>query len=184
MAKRTPSSNYDDPTQFMRPATHPTALRVQQAGRDLGLDIAVVEFEQSTRSAAEAARAIDCAVGQIVKSLAFTVAGNMVICLVSGSNRLDERALAAWAGVGRKQVKRADAGTTRAATGYAIGGVAPFGYPRPLPVLCDQDLLEYGIVWAAAGTPNAVFSLSPHALVKVTGAEVLRLASGEADRRP
>ncbi len=160
----------------MHSATHPTALRVQEVGRALGLDIAVLEFDVSTRTAEDAAAAVGCTVGQIVKSLVFTVAGNPVICLVSGSNRLDERKLAEWAGVGRKQVGRADAEVARAATGYAIGGVAPFGYPQPLPVLCDEDLLRYDVIWAAAGTPNAVFETTPAALVTATSATVVQLA--------
>ena len=158
-------------------AAHPTALRIQNVGRALGLDITVLEFNVSTRTAEEAAAAVGCSVGQIVKSLVFTVAGNPVICLVSGNNRLDERKLAAWAGVGRKQVQRADADTVRSATGYAIGGVAPFGYPQPLPMLCDEDLLGYDVVWAAAGTPNAVFEITPQALVCATGAIVAPLAA-------
>lgn len=161
----------------MHPATHPTALRVQEAGRQLGLDITVLEFEAPTRTAADAAAAVGCTVGQIVKSLVFLVAGRPVVCLVSGANRLDETRLAAWAGVNRETVRRADAESARAATGYAIGGVAPFGYPRPLPVLCDADLLQYEVVWAAAGTPHAVFAVSPQALVAAIGAQVLPLAS-------
>ncbi|MCO6450838.1 MAG: YbaK/EbsC family protein [Caldilineales bacterium] len=164
----------------MRPAAHPTALRVQDAGRALGLNIDVVEFTETTRTAEDAAAAVGCMVGQIVKSLVFVVAGEPVICLVSGSNRLDERKLAGWAQVGRKQVQRADAEIVRASTGYAIGGVAPFGYPAPLPVLCDADLLQYEVVWAAAGTPNAVFEVRPEALVKVTGAVVLDLVQASA----
>ncbi|NUQ36364.1 MAG: YbaK/EbsC family protein [Caldilineales bacterium] len=164
----------------MQPATHPTAQRVQAAATVLGLDVQIVEFSETTRTAADAAAAAGCTVGQIVKSLVFVVAGQPVICLVSGSNRLDERKLAAWAGVSRKQVQRAEAETVRAATGYAIGGVAPFGYPAPLPVLCDADLLPYDIVWAAAGTPNAVFAVKPSALVAATSAQVtdLRAADG------
>ncbi|MCP4164515.1 MAG: YbaK/EbsC family protein [Chloroflexi bacterium] len=160
----------------MQPTNHPTALRVQAAGQDMGLDIIVVEFEESTRTAEDAAAAVGCKVGQIVKSLVFNVASDPVICLVSGSNRLDDRKLAGWAGVGRKKVKRASADEVRAATGYAIGGVAPFGYRQPLPVLCDADLLQYAIIWAAAGTPKAVFQITPQALVEATEATVLALA--------
>lgn len=160
----------------MRPATHPTALRVQEAGRRLGLDIVVLEFEAPTRTAADAAAAVGCTVGQIVKSLVFLLAGQPVVCLVSGTNRLDEAKLAAWAGLSREAVHRADAESVRAATGYAIGGVAPFGYPQRVPVLCDADLLQYEVVWAAAGTPHAVFAVSPQALVAAVGAQVLPLA--------
>ncbi len=160
----------------MHPATHPTALRVQEAGRALGLDIEVVEFDASTRTAEDAAAAVGCQVGQIVKSLVFLVAGKPVICLVSGSNRLDERLLAHWASVGRKQVQRADAEVVRSATGYAIGGVAPFGYPEALVVLFDEDFLTYEVIWAAAGTPNAVFRTTPQALAAATQAVVTKLA--------
>ncbi len=160
----------------MHPATHPTALRVQDAGRALGLDIDVLEFDASTRTAEDAAAAVGCQVGQIVKSLVFLVARKLVICLVSGSNRVDERKLAGWAGVGRKQVQRAGAEAARAVTGYAIGGIAPFGYPEPLDVLFDQDLLQYEVIWAAAGTPNAVFGVTPQALATATKAFVQNLA--------
>ncbi len=160
----------------MRPATHPTALRVQEEGRRLGLAVTVVEFEVPTRTAVDAAAAVGSSVGQIVKSLVFLVAGQPVVCLVAGNNRLDEGKLAAWAGVERAAVARADAEKVRAATGYAIGGVAPFGYPRPLTVLCDADLLQYEVVWAAAGTPHAVFAVHPCDLVRAIGAQVLVLA--------
>jgi prolyl-tRNA editing enzyme YbaK/EbsC (Cys-tRNA(Pro) deacylase) len=149
---------------------------VQDEGRRLGLAITVVEFEAPTRTAADAAAAVGSTVGQIVKSLVFLVAGQPVVCLVAGSHRLDEGKLAAWAGVDRSAVARADAESVRAATGYAIGGVAPFGYPQPLPVLCDADLLQYPVVWAAAGTPHAVFAVRPHDLVSAIGAQVLVLA--------
>ncbi len=154
----------------MHPTTHPTALRIQQHGRDLGLNITVVEFSESTRTAPAAAAAVGCDVGQIVKSLVFMVDGHPVICLVSGRNRLDERKLAHWAGVGRKKVKRANAEQVRQATGFAIGGVAPFGYPQRPAMLMDPDLLQYDEVWAAAGTPNTVFAVSPQALQRVTQA--------------
>jgi Cys-tRNA(Pro) deacylase len=165
----------------MKTTTHPTALRVQQVGRELGLAVTVVEFSESTRTAPDAARAVGCQVGQIVKSLVFVVAGEPVICLVAGDNRLDERKLAQWAGVGRKKVKRANAETVRQATGYAIGGVAPFGYPHPLPILFDRDLLRYEEVWAAAGTPNTVFAVRPQDLAAATQAEVLDICQAFAD---
>jgi prolyl-tRNA editing enzyme YbaK/EbsC (Cys-tRNA(Pro) deacylase) len=92
-------------------------------------------------------------VGQIVKSLVFTVGGAPVMALVSGKNQLDTRKLAALFNVGRKQVERADADTVRAATGYAIGGVPPFGHATPLPVYVDEDLTTYDVIWAAHPTP-------------------------------
>lgn len=165
----------------MKATSHPRALRVQQIGRDLGLDITVVEFSESTRTAPEAAQAVGCQVGQIVKSLVFVVADEPVICLVSGDNRLDERKLARWAGVGRKKVKRANAEIVRQATGYAIGGVAPFGYPRALPILFDPNLLQYEEVWAAAGTPNTVFAVRPQDLAAATQADVLDICQASTN---
>jgi len=135
----------------------------------MGLDIEIVEFAQTTRSAQEAADAIGCDVAQIVKSLCFVVNGRATICLVSGANQLDERKLAALAGVGRKQVKRADADTVKSATGFSIGGVPPFGHANPLPIYVDEDLLQFDVVWAAAGTPFAVFAIQPDALVEASG---------------
>ena len=145
---------------------HPSAQKVADAAHELGLDVKIVEFEQTTRSAQEAADAIGCQVAQIVKSLCFVVNGRALMTLVSGANQLDERKLAALEGVGRKQVKRADADTVKAATGFSIGGVPPFGHASPLPVYVDEDLRQFDVVWAAAGTPFAVFAIAPDELVK------------------
>lgn len=131
---------------------HPSAQKVADAAQALGLDIEIVEFAQTTRSAQEAADAIGCDVAQIVKSLCFVVNGRATICLVSGANQLDERKLAALAGVGRKQVSRAEAEMVKAATGFTIGGVPPFGHVTSLPVYIDEDLKRFEVVWAAAGT--------------------------------
>ncbi len=149
--------------------------RFVEAAEALGLSIDVVVFEHSTRTAEEAAAAIGCEVGQIVKSLVFIVAGEPVVALVSGSNQLDTRKLASLHGVGRKQVDRADADTVRAATGYAIGGVPPFGHATTPPVSIDRDLLLYDVIWAAAGTPNTVFAIKPDELVKATSGRVANL---------
>lgn len=154
---------------------HPTAQRVADAGRELGLDIAIKEFEETTRTAEDAARAIGCTAAQIVKSLLFVVAGQAVMALVSGPNRLDEAKLAALCGVGKNKIKRADADTVRAATGFAIGGVPPFGHLTRLPVYIDQDFLQFEVIWAAAGTPNAVFAITPTELVRVTAGAVADL---------
>jgi Cys-tRNA(Pro) deacylase len=135
----------------------------------LGLSIHIVTFEDSTRTAEQAAAAIGCQVGQIVKSLVFTVGGAPVVALVSGANQLDTRKLAGLCGVGRKQVVRADAETARAATGFAIGGVPPFGHANALTVFIDKDLMLYDVVWAAAGTPNTVFAIQPNDLLRVAG---------------
>ena len=148
---------------------HPTAQRVAEAARELGLAITVKEFTETTRTAEDAARAIGCTVAQIVKSLLFVVDGRPVMALVSGPNRLDEAKLAALCSVGKKKVERADADIVRAATGFAIGGVPPFGHTIRLPVYIDQDFWQFEVIWAAAGTPNAVFAITPAELARVTG---------------
>jgi prolyl-tRNA editing enzyme YbaK/EbsC (Cys-tRNA(Pro) deacylase) len=150
---------------------HPSAQRVADAAAALGLSIDIVTFENSTRTAEDAAAAIGCQVGQIVKSLVFTVGGAPVMALVSGANQLDTRKLAALCGVGRKQVGRADADAVRAATGFAIGGVPPFGHVTALTVFVDRDLMPYDVVWAAAGTPNTVFAIRPADLLRVAGGQ-------------
>ena len=147
----------------------PSAQKVADAAAALGLAIDIVTFEQPTRTAEDAAAAVGCDVGQIVKSLVFTVSGAPVMALVSGRNQLDTRKLAALFNVGRKQVERADADTVRAATGYAIGGVPPFGHATRLPVYVDEDLTTYEVIWAAAGTPNTVFAVAPADLVRTSG---------------
>ncbi len=154
---------------------HPSAQRVADAAKQLGLSIDIVSFAQSTRTAEEAAAAIGCAVGQIVKSLVFTVKGEPVIALVSGSNQLDTRKLAELFNVGRKQVERANAETVRAATGFAIGGVPPFGHAASPAMFIDEDLTRYEIVWAAGGTPNTVFSIRPDELARATSGRVVSL---------
>jgi Cys-tRNA(Pro) deacylase len=157
------------------PVIHPSAQRVAEAAAALDLSIDIVTFDQSTRTADDAAAAISCEVGQIVKSLVFTVGETPVIALVSGANQLDTRKLAALFGVGRKQVSRADADVVRAATGYAIGGVPPFGHATSLPVFVDRDLMLYNVIWAAAGTPNAVFAITPADLLHATGGREVNL---------
>lgn len=154
---------------------HPSAQKVADAAQALGLDIEIVEFAQTTRSAQEAADAIGCDVAQIVKSLCFVVNGRATICLVSGANQLDERKLAALAGVGRKQVSRAEAEMVKAATGFTIGGVPPFGHVTSLPVYIDEDLKRFEVVWAAAGTPFAVFAIRPEALERAAGRTAVSL---------
>ena len=147
----------------------PSAQKVADAAAALDLAIDIVTFEQPTRTAEDAATAVGCEVGQIVKSLVFTVGGAPVMALVSGKNQLDTRKLAALFNVGRKQVERADADTVRAATGYAIGGVPPFGHATRLPLYVDEDLTTYEVIWAAAGTPNTVFAIAPAELVRASG---------------
>jgi prolyl-tRNA editing enzyme YbaK/EbsC (Cys-tRNA(Pro) deacylase) len=120
----------------------------------------------------EAAQAVGCELGQIVKSLVFVAGGRPVVALVSGANRLDERRLAAVAG---EPVKKADAETARAATGFAIGGVPPFGHATEVAVFMDRDLLGYAEVWAAAGRPDSVFEISPGRLQELSHATVTDL---------
>lgn len=150
-----------------------SAERVQRALRDLGFANTVRQLPQSARTAADAAAAIGCAVGQIVKSLVFRVGEAGVLALASGANRVDERALAALVG---GPVARADAAFVREHTGFAIGGVPPLGHARPSRVFIDRDLLGYAVVWAAAGHPHAVFPLTPEELVRMTGGQVADLA--------
>lgn len=153
----------------------PSARRVADAAAALGLSIQIISYDQSTRTAQEAADAIGCDVGQIVKSLVFTVAGQPIIALVSGANQLDTTKLAALQGVGRKQVHRADADTVRSATGFAIGGVPPFGHASPMTVYVDRDLTQYTTVWAAAGTPNTIFAVATNDLIRAGAGEVVDL---------
>jgi prolyl-tRNA editing enzyme YbaK/EbsC (Cys-tRNA(Pro) deacylase) len=152
---------------------HPNAEKVAAAARERGFELELRVFPEGTRTAEDAARAIGVEVGQIVKSLVFTLDGSLVMALVSGRNRLDEARLAAT--LDGAVVGRADADGVRQATGYAIGGVPPFGHPSPLPTAVDEDLFDYDVVWAAAGTPWDVFAVTPAALVQLTGGAVAAL---------
>jgi Cys-tRNA(Pro) deacylase len=154
---------------------HPSAQKVADAARELGLDVEIVEFAQTTRTAQEAADAIGCEVAQIVKSLLFTVNGQAIMALVSGVNQLDFGKLAALCGVGRNKVKRPDADTVKAATGFSIGGIPPFGHASALPIYVDEDLRQFDVVWAAAGTPFAVFAIAPDELMEVCGGTAVDL---------
>jgi prolyl-tRNA editing enzyme YbaK/EbsC (Cys-tRNA(Pro) deacylase) len=148
----------------------PTAVeRVQQALVERGVEPMIVEFAESTRTAAEAAAAIGTTVERIVKSLVFGAGDGLVIVLASGVNRVDTSRLAELLG---RPIRRADAARVREATGFAIGGVPPLGHAQPLPVVVDRDLLQYDQVWAAAGTPHSVFPIAPAELVRVTGGQV------------
>ena len=150
----------------------PSAQRVQDAAAALGLSIAVREMAESTRTAEEAAAACGVTVGQIVKSLVFTGAtsGKPYLLLVSGTNRVSEKGVAAHLG---EKLKRTDVDAVRALTGYAIGGIPPFGHDTKIATYIDADLLQYDVVWAAAGTPKAVFRVEPVKLRDATGAAVI-----------
>jgi prolyl-tRNA editing enzyme YbaK/EbsC (Cys-tRNA(Pro) deacylase) len=142
--------------------------RFLDAADAVGVRADVRHFPDGTKTAADAARAIGCDVAQIVKSLVFVVDERPVIAFTSGSNRVDPGKLAAVAGGSR--ARRATPEEARAATGFAVGGTPPFGYPEPVPAYLDPDLATFEEVWAAAGTPDSVFPLSPEALERVTGA--------------
>ena len=152
---------------------HPNVARVMQAARDSGLEIEVRKFPEGTKTAQDAANAIGVTVGQIVKSLVFGVDNEIVMALVSGSNQLDEKKLAAAAG-GAK-CSRVDADAVRAATGFPIGGVPPLGLATQLRIFIDPDLMQYDEVWAAAGTWNDVFAVSPRELATATAGVVVDL---------
>ncbi|HKW06093.1 MAG TPA: YbaK/EbsC family protein [Candidatus Dormibacteraeota bacterium] len=137
---------------------------------DLG--VTVRRFPEGTRTASDAARAVGCELGQIVKSLVFVAGGRPVVALVSGANRLDEGRLGAVAGT---PVAKADAAIAREATGYSIGGVPPFGHATEVPVFMDRDLFGYEVVWAAAGRPDSVFEIQPERLRELSNAEVADL---------
>lgn len=147
--------------------------RVIAAGAALGIEVRPVVFERETRTAADAAAAIGCDVAQIVKSLVFEAAGEPLLLLVSGANRVDTERAARAAGV--EGLARADAEAVRAVTGFSIGATPPFGHERALTVLMDEDLLDHDEVWAAAGRVDAVFPVAPAALQRATGARVCRL---------
>jgi Cys-tRNA(Pro) deacylase len=147
---------------------------VLEAARAHGLELEVREFPAGTPTAADAARAVGCDVGQIVKSLVFMADERPVLVLTSGRNRVDLARVGKQLGAG--EVRKADASQVRAATGFAIGGTPPFGHPRQLEVLIDQDLTAFDEVWAAAGTPRHVFAISPPDLIRASGGTVCDVA--------
>ena len=156
----------------MKPAGSPSALKVQSV---LGERFLVLEFDASTRTAADAAAAIGCEVAQIAKSLIFRGAnsGRAVLIIASGVDRVDEKRAAVAAG---EPITRADADFVREATGFAIGGVPPVGHKTKPVVLIEESLMQLDEIWAAAGTPNAVFRLTPADLVELTGGHTVPVA--------
>jgi prolyl-tRNA editing enzyme YbaK/EbsC (Cys-tRNA(Pro) deacylase) len=154
----------------------PRARQVQEALAARGFANEVVELPDTTRSAAEAAAAVGCRVEQIVKSLVFrgTETGRPLLVIAGGANRVDEARVAELVG---EPVERPDADFVRARTGFSIGGVPPLGHVERLDVLIDEDLLREEQVWAAAGTPFAVFALDPADLEPITGGRVARVAA-------
>jgi prolyl-tRNA editing enzyme YbaK/EbsC (Cys-tRNA(Pro) deacylase) len=154
-------------------ALHPNAERVRLAALERGLTIEIRRFPEGTRTAIDAAAAVGCELGQIVKSLIFAVDGELVLAYVSGANQLDEKKLARAAE--GTSCQRVDADRVREATGFPIGGVPPFGHATSLRVFVDPDLLQYDEVWAAAGTPHDVFGIDPDRLVEASGARTVEL---------
>lgn len=152
----------------MKNELSPAARRVQDALSAAGFACTVTELEVSARTAQEAAEAMGCHVGQIVKSLIFRskASGTAILALVSGANLLDEEKLAPLAG---EPVEKPGAAFVREVTGFAIGGIPPLGHAQPLRAFIDADLFGYGELWAAAGTPHALFRLTPQELADMTG---------------
>jgi prolyl-tRNA editing enzyme YbaK/EbsC (Cys-tRNA(Pro) deacylase) len=162
----------------MKPASAPSALKVQTI---LGDDYQVLEFDAGTRTAADAAAAVGCTVAQIAKSLIFRTreTNRSVLVVASGANRVDEKRIAAEIG---ERIVRADADFVRQATGFVIGGVPPVGHKTPPITLIDDDLYQHDANWAAAGTPNAVFQLTPERLAGLTGGRRSRIAHAAAQQ--
>jgi len=154
-----------------------SAQKIQNILRELGSGYKVIEFTESTRTAQEAADRVGCQLGQIVKSLIFRgkTSNKGILVLTSGSNRVDENKISKYAG---EPIGRADPEFVRTITGFAIGGVPPVGHIQPLETFIDEDLLLYAEVWAAAGTPNAVFQLPSSDLVKITSGKIVHVKPG------
>lgn len=156
----------------MRGELSASAQRVQNTLDSLGFGHQVVEHTQTTRSAAEAAAAIGCEVGQIAKSLIFQGAqsGKPILIIVSGENRANEKAIKNKLG---EKIVRPNPNFVREHTGFAIGGIPPVGHRKQINTYIDEHLLTYQEIWAAAGTPNAVFKLKPEELVSMTGGQII-----------
>jgi prolyl-tRNA editing enzyme YbaK/EbsC (Cys-tRNA(Pro) deacylase) len=149
---------------------HPNAERVRSWLDQRGRPVRVLEFDESTRTAAEAAQAIGTTVAQIAKSLVFLADGRPLLVIASGVNRVSVEKLSRLTGA---DVRRADAEAVKRHTGFPIGGVPPVAHHHTLEVLIDRDLLTHSEIWAAAGTPRAVFVTTPGELVEMTGGSVV-----------
>ncbi len=152
----------------------PSAKKIQNLLNSLGYDYNVIEHAESTRTAQEAADRAGCELGQIVKSLIFRgkTSGKPILVLTSGVNRVDEKRISQYAG---ESIGRADADFVRAVTGFAIGGVPPIGHSEKMETYIDEDFLPYQTIWAAAGTPNAIFELKTEDLQKMTNGKVAQV---------
>ena len=151
-----------------------SAQKVQDLLTLQGFDCKVIESVESTRTAQEAADRAGCLLGQIIKSLIFKgkTSHKPILVLTSGANRVDEKRISEYAG---EPIVRADADFVRAVTGFAIGGVPPLGHVQKMETYLDEDLLQYKTIWGAAGTPNAIFELTPDDLIKMTNGKVVRV---------
>jgi prolyl-tRNA editing enzyme YbaK/EbsC (Cys-tRNA(Pro) deacylase) len=149
-----------------------SAQKVQDALDAFGLHLQVVELPASTRSALEAAQAVNCQVGQIAKSLVFMSqkTSRQVLVIASGANRVNERRIGELLG---EAIAKADADFVRQRTGFVIGGVPPVGHVEPVETFIDEDLLKYEHIWAAAGTPQSVFQLNPVDLLRMTSGKIV-----------
>jgi len=156
------------------PTLSSSAQKFQDQLKSLGYDYTVIEHAESTRTAQEAADRAGCELGQIVKSLIFRGkdSGKPILVLTSGANRVDEKRISEYAG---ETIGRADADFVRAVTGFAIGGVPPLGHIQKLETYFDEDFLQYESIWAAAGTPNAIFEVKTSDLQKMTDAKIARV---------
>ena len=151
-----------------------TAQKIQNLLNELGYNYTVIEHAESTRTAQEAADQAGCELGQIVKSLIFRgkISSKPILVLTSGPNRVNEKLISEYAG---ESIGKADADFVRAVTGYAIGGVPPFGHIEPMETYLDEDFLKYTTIWAAAGTPKAIFELKTEDLQKMTNGKVVKV---------
>ena len=165
----------------MAESGHPKVERVVRVAAERGLTIDVRRFPEGTRTAADAASAIGCEIGQIVKSLVFIAGGQATVVLVRGDHRVDPERLAK--AVDAPATRRAMPQEASEATGFSIGGIPPFGHVDPLPVLVDEGLLRHEIVWAAAGLADAVFAITPGDLVRIAGGRVVSIATGDPSAR-
>ena len=154
------------------PTLSPSAQKIQDLLNSLGYHYTVIEHVESTRTAQEAADRAGCELGQIVKSLIFKgrESGKPILVLTSGANRVNEKRISEYAG---EHISRADADFVRAVTGFAIGGVPPIGHNQKMETYLDEDFLQYPTIWAAAGTPNAIFELNTKDLQKMTDGKVV-----------
>ncbi len=152
----------------------PSAQKIQNLLNTLGYDYVVIEHAESTRTALEAAERAGCELGQIVKSLIFRgkTSGKPILVLTSGANRVDEKLISEYAG---ESIGRADADFVRQVTGFAIGGIPPVGHIENMETYLDEDFLQFKVIWAAAGTPNAIFELKTEDLQKMTAGKVVKV---------